>query len=186
MTSELDKMLGGELYDPNDASLVQMRERSIDLCRSLNSGGDQQTVARKLFASVGKNFAATPTFQCDYGSNIHLGNQVFFNFNCVILDTAPVTIGDNTMFGPAVQIYTPIHPLGAIERRTMLEYSKPVTIGDDVWVGGGAIICPGVTIGDRTVIGAGSVVTKDIPPDVFAAGNPSKVLKQLKPIPKGQ
>ncbi len=181
MPSELDKMLAGELYDPEDALLAQMRKRAINLCKSLHTGNNQQAVAEELFAAVGENFGATPTFQCDYGSNIHLGNQVFFNFNCVILDTAPVTIGDNTMFGPAVQIYTPIHPIGAAERRTMLEYSKPVTIGDDVWVGGGAIILPGVIIGDRTVIGAGSVVTRDLPSDVFAAGNPCKVIKTIEP-----
>lgn len=186
MTDELDKMLAGELYDPEDETLTKMRERAIELCRLINSGEDQQKLAENLFGSVGVGFAATPMFQCDYGTNIYLGDKVFFNFNCVILDTAPVKIGDYSMFGPAVQIYTPIHPLDANERRTMQEYSRPVTIGDDVWVGGGAIICPGVTIGDRSVIGAGSVVTKNIPPDVFAAGNPCKVIKQIVPEKKGR
>src|SRR6185312_5469725 len=103
----------------------------------------------------------------------------FFNFNCVVLDVMQVTIGNNVLFAPSVQIYTATHPISAAERRTWLEFAKPVTIGSDVWVGGGAIICPGVTIGDRTVIGAGSVVTRDIPPGVFAAGNPCRVIRKL-------
>nr|WP_304944991.1 sugar O-acetyltransferase [Verrucomicrobium sp. BvORR034] len=120
-----------------------------------------------------------PPFYCDYGYNIVLGSKVFFNFNCVVLDVMPVTIGSNVLFGPAVQIYTATHPLSAMERRTWREAAKPVTIGSDVWVGGGAIICPGVTIGDRTVIGAGSVVTRSIPSDVVAAGNPCRVIRRL-------
>ena len=119
-----------------------------------------------------------PPFYCDYGSNIHLGQRVFFNFNCVVLDVCPVRIGDFTLFGPSVQIYTATHPLDATLRRTQ-EYGKPVTIGSDVWVGGAAVICPGVTIGARSVIGAGSVVTRDIPEEVFAAGNPCRVIRGI-------
>ena len=120
-----------------------------------------------------------PPFYCDYGTNISLGAKVCFNFNCVVLDVMPVTIGDNVLFGPAVQLYTATHPINAAERRTGLELAKPITIGSDVWIGGGTIICPGVTIGDRSVIGAGSVVTRSIPADVTAAGNPCRVIRSL-------
>jgi len=118
-------------------------------------------------------------FFCDYGTNIHLGREVFFNFNCVVLDVMSARIGDPTLVGPAVQIYAATHPLDAEVRRAGLEFAKPVEIGADVWVAGGAIICPGVRIGARAVIGAGSVVTRDIPDDVFAAGNPCRVIRPL-------
>ena len=121
-----------------------------------------------------------PPFFCDYGSNIQLGERVFFNFNCVVLDVCCVTIGDHTLIGPAVQIYTATHPLDAAQRR-LAESGKPVEIGSDVWIGGGAIILPGVRIGARTVIGAGSVVTRDVPDEVFAAGNPCRVIRHLDP-----
>ena len=111
-----------------------------------------------------------------------VGQQVFFNFNCIVLDVATVTIGSRTMFGPNAQIYTATHPLNHIERNSGLEYAKPIVIGEDVWIGGNAVICPGVTVGDRSVIGAGSAVMKDIPADVFAAGNPCIVIKQLKKV----
>jgi maltose O-acetyltransferase len=119
-----------------------------------------------------------PPFYCDYGSNIELGERVFFNFNCVVLDVCQVSIGDYTLLGPAVQIYTPLHPFNAELRRTQ-EHGKPVEIGSDVWIGGGALILPGVRIGSRSVIGAGSVVSRNIPEDVFAAGNPCRVVRQL-------
>ena len=131
---------------------------------------------RALFGSVGDEVWLQPPFYCDYGTNITLGTRVFFNFNCVVLDVCRVTIGSYTMFGPAVQIYTATHPLEAGLRRSQ-EYGRPIVIGDDVWVGGGAIICPGVSIGSRTVIGAGSVVTRDLPDDVIAAGNPCRVIR---------
>jgi maltose O-acetyltransferase len=119
-----------------------------------------------------------PPFFCDYGSNIRLGERVYFNFNCVVLDVCVVKIGDFTLFGPAVQIYTATHPMIAELRRNQ-EFGKPIEIGADVWVGGGAIICPGVKIGSNTVIGAGSVVTRDIPDGVFAAGNPCRVIREI-------
>ena len=118
-----------------------------------------------------------PPFFCGYGCNIELGERVFFNFNCVVLDVCPVKIGDFTLFGPGVQILTPMHPLNA-ELRRRQEFGKPISIGADVWVGGGALILPGVRIGSRSVIGAGSIVTRDIPDDVFAAGNPCRVIRQ--------
>ena len=119
-----------------------------------------------------------PPFYCDYGSNIKLGERVFFNFNCVVLDVCPIKIGDFTLFGPSVQILTPVHPLEAGLRRKQ-EYGKPIEIGSDVWVGGGALILPGVRIGSKTVIGAGSVVTRDLPEGVFAAGNPCRVIREI-------
>jgi len=181
--TERDKMLSGELYDPLDPDLVARRVRARDLCQALNASAEADTEQRRqvlvsLFGSGGESVWMQPPFYCDYGENIHLGERVFFNFNCVVLDVCPVRIGSFTLFGPAVQIYTTMHPLDALQRRRE-EYGKPVVIGADVWVGGGAIILPGVRIGSRTVIGAGSVVTRDIPHDVFAAGNPCRVIRKL-------
>jgi maltose O-acetyltransferase len=183
MTSERDKMLAGELYDPMDAELVRARERARDLCQDLNATREGQSHERRhflkqLFGKGGDTVWMQPPFYCDYGSNILLGERVFFNFNCVVLDVCRISIGDFTLFGPAVQIYTATHPIDA-ELRRKQEYAKPIDIGCDVWVGGGAIICPGVRIGSRTVIGAGSVVTRDIPDAVFAAGNPCRVIREI-------
>jgi maltose O-acetyltransferase len=136
-------------------------------------------VVQKLLPNAGIDLWIQPPFYCDYGTNIILGDKVFFNFNCVVLDVTYVRIGSRSLFGPNVQIYTATHPLDFKTRASGLEYAKPITIGEDVWIGGSAVICPGVTIGDRTVIGAGSVVTKDIPSDVFAAGNPCRVIRSL-------
>jgi len=183
MRSETEKMLAGEMYDPLDGDLARARDRARDLCQDLNATreadkDERRRILRALFATGGDDVWIQPPFFCDYGSNIRLGKKCFFNFNCVVLDVCEVTIGDFTLFGPAVQIYGATHPLEPVLRRTQ-EFGKPVTIGSDVWVGGGAIICPGVTIGSRTVIGAGSVVTRDIPDGVFAAGNPCRVLREL-------
>jgi maltose O-acetyltransferase len=133
-----------------------------------------------LFPDSGKDLWLQPPFYCDYGYNIKLGDQVFFNFSCVLLDVAPIKIGDRTKIGPNVQIYTATHPINYKERASGLEYGKAISIGEDVWLGGSVVICPGVSIGERTIIGAGSVVTKDIPSDVFAAGNPCKVIRVLE------
>ena len=183
MRTEKQKMLAGELYDPIDPGLSQERDRCRNLCLALNATREEQKEERQRLLNelLGQETDAwiQPPFFCDYGSNIVLGTKVFFNFNCVVLDVMPVTIGDNVLFGPAVQIYTATHPISAVERRKWLESARSITIGSDVWVGGGAVICPGVTIGDRSVIGAGSVVTRDIPPDVFAVGNPARVVRRL-------
>ena len=184
MATEWQKMVSGQLYDPLDPELVAARERARDLCWSLNATRDSEAAARRailrdLFGRGGDTVWMQPPFFCDYGRNITLGSKVFFNFNCVVLDVAPVTIGDNTMFGPAVQLYAATHPLSARERRSGLELGAPIVIGADVWVGGGAMVMPGVTIGSRTAIGAGSVVTRDIPDDVFAAGNPCRVIRAI-------
>ncbi len=183
MRTEREKMLAGELYDPFDAELVTARERARDLCQDLNATREKQAAERRrillaLLGQGGDTVWMQPPFFCDYGSNIELGERVFFNFNCVVLDVCPIRIGSFSLFGPAVQIYTPMHPFNAQQRRER-EFGKPVTIGSDVWVGGGAIILPGVTVGDRTVIGAGSVVTRDIPAAVFAAGNPCRVIREI-------
>jgi maltose O-acetyltransferase len=176
-------MLAGELYDPLDPELVAARNRARDLCQDLNATreADQEErrrIVRELFGAGGETVWMQPPFYCDYGSNILLGERVFFNFNCVVLDVCRVTIGDYTLFGPAVQVYTATHPMNA-ELRRQQEFARPIAIGADVWVGGGAIICPGVRIGSRSVIGAGSVVTRDIPDGVFAAGNPCRVIREI-------
>ena len=181
MRTERDKMLGGEMYDPLDPELVAARNRARDLCQDLNATREADTdrrraILRELFAAGGDTVWMQPPFFCDYGAHIELGERVFFNFNCVILDVCPVRIGSFTLFGPAVQIYTPMHPFDH-ERRRREEFGKPVEIGSDVWVGGGAIILPGVRIGDRAIIGAGSVVTRDVPEGMFAAGNPCRVIR---------
>ena len=183
MPTELEKMLAGELYDPLDLELVKARERARDLCWELNATLEGETERRRgilgrLLGRGGDSVWMQPPFFCDYGSNIFLGERVFFNFNCVVLDVCRVTVGDFTLFGPAVQIYTGTHPMNPLLRRTQ-EFAKPIEIGSDVWVGGGAIICPGVKIGSKTVIGAGSVVTKDIPEGVVAVGNPCRVIREI-------
>ena len=183
MRSEREKMLAGELYDPLDPELVAGRERARDLCHALNASRESEADARRailreLFGRGGDTVWMQPPFFCDYGTNIELGERVFFNFNCVVLDVCPVRIGDYTLFGPGVQILTPMHPMNA-ELRRREEYGKPINIAADVWVGGGALILPGVRIGARAVIGAGSVVTKDVPDGVFAAGNPCRVIREI-------
>ena len=185
MRTEREKMLAGEPYDPMDPDLVARRERARDLCWALNATRDRDAAERRrllqaLFARGGDTAWMQPPFFCDYGTNIELGERVFFNFNCVVLDVCRVTIGDHAFFGPAVQLYTATHPLDATLRRTE-ESGRPVAIGADVWIGGGAIVLPGVTIGDRTVIGAGSVVTRDVPAGVLAVGNPCRVVRALEP-----
>jgi maltose O-acetyltransferase len=183
MMTERQKMIAGELYDPMDPELVIGRDRARDLCQDLNAtreshADERRRILRELFGKGGDTVWMQPPFFCDYGSNIELGERVFFNFNCVVLDVCPIRIGSYTLFGPAVQIYTPMHPMNA-EQRRLKEFGKPIEIGSDVWVGGGAIILPGVTIGSRAVIGAGSVVSRSIPEGVFAAGNPCRVIREI-------
>lgn len=184
MPTEKEKMLAGELYDPLDEQLCAERRRARMLTRALNDTRDDQAAERarllaELIPMSGSGVLIEPPFYCDYGSNIVLGDKVFFNFNCVVLDVAKVSIGSRVLFGPAVQIYAASHPISAEGRATGLELGKGIVIGDDVWIGGGAILCPGIRIGDRSVIGAGSVVTADVPDDVFAAGNPARVIRRV-------
>lgn len=183
MPTEWEKMVAGELYDPLDPDLVTRRTRARDLCQRLNATAESQNdernvILRELFGAGGDSVWMQPPFFCDYGTNISLGTRVFFNFNCIVLDVCPVRIGSYSMFGPGVQILTPMHPFDAVQRRRE-EFGKPVIIGDDVWVGGGALILPGVKIGSRSVIGAGSVVSRDVPADTFAAGNPCRVIREI-------
>lgn len=169
--------------NPFAPELVTARKRAKALCQQLNALRADQTKARKplyqqLFGQVSRAYIE-PNFFCDYGTNIFLGDGFYANHNCVILDVAPVRIGNNVMFGPNVQIYATTHPLDPVERATGKELCAEVTIGDDCWIGGGAIILAGVTIGQGAVIGAGSVVNKDVPAGVVAAGNPCRVIKTL-------
>jgi maltose O-acetyltransferase len=179
-------MIRGERYDPRDPELMKARRRARSLLAAYNATagsvdlGERRRILGELLGATGEECWIEPPFQCDYGFNISLGRGVYMNFNCVILDVAPVTIGSHVLFGPAVQLYTAGHPLDAAERRSGIEWGKPIAIGDDAWLGGGAIVLPGVTIGARTVVAAGSVVTKDLPADVVAAGNPCRVLRELR------
>ncbi len=182
--SEKDKMLKGEMYFPNDEELIKLRERARNIFYEFNQTKSSETDKRKallneLLMSKADNFVVEPPFFCDYGFNIKVGKNVFFNFNCIVLDVCEVKIGDNVLFGPNVQIYTATHPLDTKQRIALQEYAKPIEIADNCWIGGGAIILPGVKIGRNSIIGSGAVVTKDIPDNVVAAGNPAKIIKRL-------
>ena len=184
MKTEKQKMLAGELYNALDPQLVDERHRARKLLLAFNGtfAGDEahrKEIINHLFGAAGTDIWIEPPFYCDYGSNITIGDKVYLNFNCVILDPAPVSIGSNVMFGPYVQIYTATHPVSHLERRAGPEFALAIEIGSDVWIGGGVVVNPGVKIGARSVIGAGSVVTKNIPADVFAAGNPCKVIRDI-------
>ena len=186
MATEKDKMLAGELYDATDKELTAERTKARLLIKELNAVSEDHSeekarILKALIPNAGEGLWLQPPFYCDYGYNIFADDKVFFNFNCVVLDVMPVTIGSRTLFGPNVQIYTATHPIDYAVRASGLEYAKPISIGEDVWVGGNTVICPGVTIGSRSIIGAGSVVTKDIPADAVAAGNPCKVIRLLQP-----
>jgi maltose O-acetyltransferase len=184
VSTEREKMLRGELYNGFDPGLVAARTRAKVALREFNSFHDEDNdgrlrILRGLLAAMGEGVWVEPPFFCDYGDNIRLGDRVYFNTNCVLLDTAEVTIGNDVMFGPNVQVYTASHPLDHTVRRAGLELARPIVIGDDVWIGGSAILCPGVRIGARSVIGAGSVVTRDVPEGMLAAGNPCRVIRTL-------
>lgn len=183
MKTEREKMLAGELYDASDPELDGMRKEAHRLMAIINTpstNADERAAAfAGLLGSCKTPPEIVPPFYCDYGKHIHLGTRVYFNFDCVVLDVCEVRIGDNVLFGPGTHIYAATHPLEWRIRAQWLESGKPVTIGSDVWVGGGAIICPGVTIGEKSVIGAGSVVTRDVPSSVFAAGNPCRPIRAL-------
>jgi maltose O-acetyltransferase len=171
-------MLAGELYFAGDPELAADRAHCERLTRDYNGTGDE-SVLRELLGRLGADSYIRPPFFCDYGYNLALGDNVFLNFNCVVLDVVPVTIGDRVQMASAVQLLAAEHPLDPVERATGREFGRPITIEDDVWLGGGVIVCPGVTIGRAAVIGAGSVVTKDIPPEVVAVGNPCRVMREI-------
>ncbi len=183
--TEREKMLAGELYKAWDPELEEARLRARALTRRYNQSredeGERRTeLLRELFGEVGGSITIEPPFYCDYGSNIYMGAGFYMNFGGVILDCAEVHIGANAQCGPYVQILTAYHPIEADRRVEGPELAAPITIGENVWLGGGAIICPGVTIGANTTIGAGAVVTRDIPANVFAAGNPCRVIRSLE------
>jgi maltose O-acetyltransferase len=175
----LEQMLSGELYDAGDPELVAARARARQLLREYNAAADT-SVLGQLFASVGRDVVVEPHFHCDYGFNITVGDRFYANTGCVFLDCARISIGSRVLFGPAVHLYAATHPLAAETRRSGLECAQPITIGDDVWIGGGTIVLAGVTIGDRAVVGAGSVVTRGIPADTVAAGNPCRPLRDAR------
>lgn len=176
-------MLAGELYDATDSQLAEERRRARLLLHRLNTAeyGDQASyreIITELLPNAFPGIWIEPPFYCDYGYNIYAGEDVYMNFNCVLLDVMPIRIGSHVLLGPNVQVYTATHPVEALERRKGLEYARPVAIGDDCWIGGGAIISPGVTIGERCLVGAGAVVTKDVPPDTIVVGNPARPVLQ--------
>ena len=184
MKSEKEKMLNGELYDAADPVLVEERIKARKITRLFNETLDTEVnkrsqLLKELFGSTGENIHVESTFRCDYGYNIHVGHNFFANFDCVILDVCEVRIGDNCLLAPGVHIYTATHPLDPAVRATGAEYGKPVTIGNDVWIGGRAVINPGVTIGDNVVIASGAVVTKDVPANAVVGGNPAKIIKMI-------
>ena len=179
MTSERDKMLAGELYRPDDPELVEERRR----CRELLDAFNAEPVPGRLAAlvgSAGRDCEVVAPLMCDYGWNISLGERAFVNAGAVILDCAPVTIGALALLGPNVQLLAADHPRDPELRRSGLESAAPVTVGENVWIGAGAILCPGVSVGDDSIIGAGAVVTRDVPAGVVAAGNPCRVIRRLQ------
>lgn len=182
--TEWEKMIAGEPYRPEDPELKAMRSRARALCYQSNQipplqEQSRNAILRQLLGRVGTHFTVEPTFWCDYGKNISLGEAFYANFNCVILDCAPVTFGDHVMVAPNCGFYTATHPIDPIARASGLEYAKPITVGSHVWFGGNVTVLPGVTIGDHVVIGAGSVVTHDIPDHVVAVGNPCRPIKSV-------
>jgi maltose O-acetyltransferase len=184
MKSEKQKMLEGELYEPWDEELMKERERARYLVRQFNSTTETEfdkrvELIKQMFGSAGEKVYMEPNFRCDYGYNIHVGDNFFANFDCVILDVCEVRFGDNCMLAPGVHIYTATHPVNPYERIKGPEFGKSVTIGDNAWIGGGAIINPGVTIGDNVVVASGAVVTKDVPSNAVVGGNPARVIKEI-------
>lgn len=178
--SEKQKMLAGERYSANCPELIADQLRIAKWMDRYNASvalapEAKEALLREAFASVGQGVNIRAPFYCDYGYNISVGDGVFFNFNCIVLDVAKVTIGNHTLLGPSVQILTADHPRDPQERRSAQECARPITIGENVWIGAGALILPGVTIGDNAIIGSGSVVTRDIPANAIAAGNPARV-----------
>lgn len=179
-----DKMMAGELFHAQDPDLVKRHHRALELVERFNrtcfnEEDERQQLLRRLLGGVGTGTSIKPPFFCDIGANIYLGDNVFLNYDCVLLDGNRITIGDDVLIGPRVQLYTASHPLDPKVRKQQLEFTREIVIGERVWIGGGAIVCPGVTIGKNTVIGAGRVVVKDIPDGVLAVGNPCRVVKTL-------
>jgi maltose O-acetyltransferase len=184
MANQKENMLNGALYDASDPELVAERADAREATRrynqtSVDEDDRRRALLEELLGSLGETCVIEPPFRCDYGYNIHVGENFYANFDCVILDVCRVDVGQDCLVGPGVHIYTATHPLDPEERARGLEYGKPVTIGDNVWIGGSAVINPGVTIGDNSVVGSGAVVTKDVPDGVVVQGNPASVVKTI-------
>lgn len=176
-------MIKGEYYHPNDHTLMADRAKARQLTfayQQTNEPSQRKAILKELLGACGEDVVFEGRIQCDYGYNIEVGEHFFANFDAVLLDVCKITIGHHCLLGPNVHIYTAGHPLNPEERQTGIEFGKPVTIGHHVWIGGGAIINPGVTIGDHAVIASGAVVTKDVPSNVIVGGNPAKILKHLE------
>lgn len=183
--TEKEKMLKSELYQGFDTQLVQERQQAKEMTFEYNNLNPKQVdkreeILKQLLGKIGNNSWIEQPFYCDYGYNIEVGENFYSNHHCVMLDGAKIQIGNNVMLGPNVNIFTAGHPIDVKQRRAGLEYAKPITIGNDIWIGGNVVINPGITIGSDTIIGSGSVVTKDIPSNVIAVGNPCKVIKEVK------
>lgn len=182
--TEWEKMLAGKLYSAQDEELLEKRRQKKRIIQRLRETGEEESAERErlfraLLGSAGKNLTIRPPFYCDYGCNISVGDNFYANYDCVILDVCPVVIGSNVMFGPRVSLFAATHPIDPGVRASGLELGRPITIGDDVWIGGCTVVNPGVTIGNGVIIGAGSVVTRDIPDYVIAAGNPCRVVRPV-------
>lgn len=179
--TERELMLAGQMYDPSDEELVSQRVHARRQVRLFNGSDDinRIDILKKLFGSTGITLNIEPTFRCDYGNNIYLGENFYANFDCIFLDVCKITIGVNCMMAPRVCIYTATHPLDPTLRNSGRELGKPVVIGDNVWIGGNAVINPGVTIGNNVVVASGSVVVKNVPDNVVVGGNPAKIIKQI-------
>ena len=182
--TERERMLTGQLYNAADPELAAARLRAKELCRAFNDtatadSAGREAILRRLLGHMGANCWIEPSFRCDYGTNITIGDHFYANHNCIILDGAKVTFGHHVLLGPNCAFYTTGHPLDPQQRQSMLMYSYPITVGDNVWIGGNTVVMAGVTIGSDTVIGGGSVVTRDIPSGVVAAGNPCRVLRKI-------
>ena len=182
--TEKEKMLLGMYYKASDKDLTEERNTARSLAAEYNSTVPselerREDILKKLFKKCGRNIYIEPPFYCDYGSNITLGDNVYINFDCIILDVCNVSIGNNVFIAPRVSIFAAAHPIDADIRNSLLEFGNPVNIGNSVWIGGNTVINPGVSIGDGSIIGSGSVVTKDIPANVIACGNPCRVIRQI-------
>ena len=181
--TELEKLHNGLLADYRDEEIQKILKRTKSLLPKFNSiafrGENYREVLKELIPDIPESSNIVPPFYCDFGTGIHIGEHVFINFNCTMLDNSSISIGNHTLIGPNCQFYCPQHPMNYRERREPKEHAFPIKIGDDCWLGGGVIVCPGVTIGNRCIIAAGSVVIEDIPDDSLAAGNPAKVKRKL-------
>lgn len=184
LMTEKEKMLAGEVYNPGDEELMKLHHEVLVLLKEYNDiafvkPAEHTRFLHRILPHVHRTLVIQPPFLCDFGFNIYGGEDSFFNYGCTILDTAPVRFGKNVLVGPNVSFYAPMHPIDWQERATGVEHGEPITVGDDVWIGGNAVICPGVSIGNRCIIAAGAVVTKDVPDDSMVGGNPARLIRRL-------